>query len=163
MELLDIVYQGKELSIKYEIEDQSECRKITCDYYIYAKNGHKYTIRQSYGKWELLDGVLKEDLANIIIDTLIYKYESKILALCYYDGKRQLIRISNLEYTGQDFAYSLMVNNIDLGDITYKVGTGWEYNLRVKLNAQWFGTPEIDIIIEMIENGDIPWLKGVSK
>ncbi|MDR2274488.1 MAG: hypothetical protein LBF27_26515 [Sphingobacterium sp.] len=163
MELLDIVYQGKELSIKYEIEDQSECRKITCDYYIYAKNGHKYTIRQSYGKWELLDGVLKEDLANIIIDTLIYKYESKILALCYYDGKRQLIRISNLEYTGQDFAYSLMVNNIDLGDITYKVGTGWEYNLRVKLNAQWFGTPEIDIIIEMIENGDIPWLKGVLK
>lgn len=163
MELLNIVYQEKVLSIRYEIEDQSECRKITCDYYVYGKNGQKYTIRQSYGKWDLLEGVLKDDLANAIIDALIYKYEKNFLALCYYDGKRQLIRISNLDYIGQNHAYSLMVNNTDLGWISYKSGSGWEHNLRVNLTAQWFGTPEIDIIIQMIENGDIPWIKAVSK
>ncbi|MNH15239.1 hypothetical protein D3C79_748490 [compost metagenome] len=160
MEILEITYKGKKLEIPYEV-DQSEIKKINPEYFVYGKSGEKYTFRQYYKRWELVDSVLPEPLANAIIDSLINRYEKKMLAVCYYDGIRQIISIDNQEYTAQDYAYSLMVNNIDLGSLKWSKQYGWDHDLRVNLNAQWFGTPEVEIITQMIENGEIPWVKTV--
>jgi len=162
MELLQICYSGKTIKIPYEIE-QSEIRKINTDYFIYGKNGAKYTFRQYYKIWELIDGQLSEQLANTIIDALICRHEKNLLAVCYYAGMRQIISINNLEHMAQDFAYSLMVNNVDLGSLKWSKHYGWDFDLRVKLTAQWFGMNEVTIIIDMIENGEIPWLKQLPK
>lgn len=162
MEILKIEYRSRTLEIPYEI-DQPEIININPDYFVYGKFGERYTFRQYYGRWELIEGNLSESLANAIIDALIFKHEKKLLALCYYNGTRQIISIHNLEHTAQDYAYSLMVNNIDLGTIKWSRYYGWDFDLRVKLTAQWFGMDEVTIIIDMIENGEIPWLKQVPK
>jgi len=162
MEILEITYKGKKIKIPYEV-DQSEIRKINPEYLVYGKSGEKYTFRQYYKRWELIDGKLPEPLANTIIDALIYKYEKNMIAVCYYGGARQIISINNQEYIAQDFAYSLMVNNIDLGSIKWSKQYGWDHDLRVKLSAQWFGIVEVDIITDMIEKGEIPWVKQIPK
>ncbi|MGF7026305.1 hypothetical protein [Sphingobacterium sp. HSC-15S19] len=162
MEILEIEYRSKTLKIPYEVE-QPEIRNINQDYFVYGKSGQKYTFRQYYGRWDLIGGNLNESLANAIIDALIRKHEKESLGVCHYNGTRQIISIHNLEYTAQDYAYSLMVNNTDLGTIKWSKCYGWDFDLRVNLTAQWFGITEVDIIIEMIENGEIPWLKQLPK
>lgn len=162
MKILNIEYRSKTLEIPYEI-DCPEVKTISPDYFVYGKSGQKYTFRQYYGRWEHIDGNLPGSLADVIIDALIYKHEKNLLALCYYNGTRQIISIHNLEHTAQDYAYSLMVNNIDLGTMKWSRSYGWEHDLRVKLTAQWFGITEIDIITDMIESGEISWVKRIPK
>jgi len=162
MEMLEIEYRSKTLRIPYEV-DQPEIRNINQDYFVYGKSGQKYTFRQYYGRWDLIGGNLNELLANAIIDALIRKHEKKLLGVCHYNGTRQIISIHNLEHTAQDYAYSLMVNNTDLGTIKWSKCYGWDFDLSVKLTAQWFGVTEVDIIIEMIEKGEIPWVKQIPK
>ncbi|OOG19119.1 hypothetical protein BWD42_03995 [Sphingobacterium sp. CZ-UAM] len=163
METLEIFYQGRMLYLPYEVEDQSQIEKITKEYYVYGKKGERYTFKQHFKWWELCEGKLAEDLSNTIIDSFILRYEKNLLGLCYYHGQRQIVSIYNMEYVAQEYAYSLLVNNIDLGHLTYSKYHGWKHDLRVNLTAQWFGSPEVDIIIEMIENGEIPWLKKIKK
>ncbi|WP_286732816.1 MULTISPECIES: hypothetical protein [Sphingobacterium] len=160
MENLDFVYKNKRYKVMVEVIDEG---KTTIDYYVYGKNNAKFLFKQQYHLWRLEEGNLSKELENIIIDALIHKYETKMVCLAYHGEKREVITVADLNYTGQKYAYSFMVNNSDMGNIHYCENQGWVNNLTLKFSAQWFTAADLNIVIEMIENNQFPWLKSINK
>jgi len=159
MENLEFVYRNKQYSVFIKVVDEG---KTTIDYYVFGKNNSKFLFKQQYHLWRLEEGNLNKELENIIIDALIHKYESKMLCLAYYGEKREIITVSNLNYTGQKYAYSFMCNNSDLGNLYFCESQGWVNNLTLKFSAQWFTAADLEIVIEMLENNQIPWVKYLN-
>lgn len=160
MENLEFVYRNKQYSVFIKVVDEG---KTAIDYYVFGENNSKFLFKQQYHLWRLEEGNLNKELENIIIDALIHKYESKMVCLAYHGEKREIITVSNLNYTGQKYAYSFMCNNSDLGNIYYCENLGWVNNLTLKFSAQWFTAADLDIVIEMIENNEFQWLKPLNK
>ena len=160
MENLDFVYKNKRYNLMVEVVDEG---KIAVDYFVFGKNNSKFLFQQQYHLWRLVEGDLNKDLETIIIDALIHKYETQLICLAYHGDKREVITVSNLTYTGQKYAYSFMVNNSDMGSLYYCDIQGWISNLTLKFSAQWFTAADLDIVIEMIENNEFPWLKPINK
>jgi len=136
--------------------------KTVIDYIVFGKNNAKFLFQQQYHLWRLVEGNLSKELETIIIDALIHKYERKMICLTYHGDKREIITVSDLSYTGQKYAYSFMVNNSDMGSIYYCENQGWVNNLTLKFSAQWFTAADLDILIEMLENNQIPWVKYLN-
>lgn len=157
MDTLDFVYKNKQYNVFVQVIDEG---KTVIDYIVYGKNNARFFFQQQYHIWRLVDGELSRELETILIDALINKYETKMLCLAYHGDKREIITVSNLSYTGQKYAYSFMCNNSDLGSIYYCENQGWVNNLTLKFSAQWFTSADLDIVIEMLENNQIPWLKS---
>lgn len=162
MEILELIYGGKKLSIQFELEENDQY-KTTQDYFLYGKNGQRFVIRQDYMRWEMTSGQLPADLCNAIIDELVLRYEKNLLAVCYYAGERQILTISNLEHMAHDHGYHLMLNRTDLGYLFWHPEHGWKIDLWLKFKGHWITSTDIDIIIERIEQGDIPWLKKLPR
>ncbi|WON93882.1 hypothetical protein [Sphingobacterium sp. UGAL515B_05] len=162
MEILELSYKGKDLQIPFEVDPDSQGKNIQ-DYKLFGKNGQTYIVRQDFMKWNLIKGKLPIDLSNAIIDQLVLKYEKHLLALCYYGDERQILSISNLEFMGHDYAYHLMLNRSDLGYLTWSAAYGWKIDTRLKFKGQWITMAELDIIIDSIEKGEIPWLKRLPQ
>ncbi|WP_312745957.1 hypothetical protein [Sphingobacterium multivorum] len=160
MENLDFVYKNKQYNVFVQIVDEG---KTIIDYIVYGKNNARFLFQQQYHIWRFVDGELNKELETIIIDALIHKYESNLLCLVYHGEKREVITVSNLNYTGQKYAYSFMCNNSDLGSLYYCEIQGWISNLTLKFSAQWFTAADLNIVIEMIENNQFPWLKPINK
>ncbi len=160
MEILDFVYKNKRYNVMVEVVDEG---KIAIDYFVFGKNNSKFLFQQQYHIWRLVEGELNKELETVIIDALIYKYETKMVCLAYHGDKREIITVSNLNYTGQKYAYSFMCNNSDMGSLYYCDIQGWISNLTLKFSAQWFTAADLDIVIEMIENNEFPWLKPINK
>lgn len=162
MEILELFYKGKDLRIPFEVDPDSKGKNVQ-DYKLFGKNGQRFVIRQDYMKWFMIEGNLPVDLSNAIIDQLVLKYEKDLLALCYYGGERQILSIMNLEYMGHDYAYHLMLNRSDLGYLSWSAAYGWKIDTRLKFKGQWITMADLDIIIDRIEKGEIPWLKRLPK
>lgn len=162
MEILELSYRGKDLQIPFEIDPDCQGKNIQ-DYTLFGKNGQRFIVRQDYMKWFMLEGNLPADLSDAIIDKLVVKYEKNLLALCYYGGERQILSISNLDNMGHDYAYHLMLNRSDLGYLTWSAAYGWKIDTRLKFKGQWITIADLDIIVENIEKGEIPWLKKLPK
>lgn len=160
MENLDFVYKNKQYNVFVQVVDEG---KTIIDYIVYGKNNARFLFQQQYHIWRFVDGELNKELETIIIDALIHKYESNLLCLAYHGDKREIITVSNLTYTGQKYAYSFMVNNSDMGSLYYCENQGWVYNLCLKFHAQWFTSADLFIVIEMLENNRIPWVKPFNK
>ena len=160
MENLDFVYKNKRYNVMVEVVDEG---KTTIDYYVFGKNNSRFLFQQQYHIWRFVDGELNKELETIIIDALIHKYESHLLCLAYHGNKREVITVSDLNYIGQKYAYSFMCNNSDMGSIHYCKIQGWVNNLTLKFSAQWFTSADLDIVIEMLEKNELPWLKPVHK
>jgi len=137
--------------------------KTVIDYIVFGKNNARFLFQQQYHLWRLVEGDLNKELEIIIIDALIYKYETKMVCLAYHGDKREIITVSNLNYTGQKYAYSFMCNNSDLGSLYYCENQGWVNNLTLKFSAQWFTAADLHIVIEMLENNQILWVKPFNK
>jgi hypothetical protein len=137
--------------------------KTTIDYIVFGKNNAKLLFKQQYHLWRLEEGKLNKELETIIIDALIHKYETKMVCLAYHGDKREVITVSDLNYTGQEFGYSFMCNNSDMGSIHYCKIQGWVINLSLKFSAQWFTAADLIIVIEMLENNQILWVKPFVK
>lgn len=160
MDSIQFYYKNKTYSVLVQVVDEG---KNIIDYFVFGKNNVKFRFQQQYHIWRLVDGELSKELETIIIDALINKYETNMLCLAYHDEKREIITISNLNYTGQEFAYSFMCNNSDMGSLHYCKIQGWVNNLSLKFSAQWFTAADLDIVIEIIENNELPWLKPIRK
>lgn len=160
MENLDFVYKNRSYNVMVEVVDEG---KTTIDYFVYCKDNSKFLFQQRYHLWRLVDGELNKELETIIIDALINKYESHLLCLAYHGDKREVITVSDLNYMGQKYAYSFMCNNSDLGSLYYCENQGWVNNLSLKFSAQWFTSADLFIVIEMLENNRIPWVKPFNK
>jgi len=160
MDNLEFCYKNKTYNVLVEVVDEG---KTTIDYIVFGKNNAKLLFKQQYHLWRLEEGNLNKELEIIIIDALIYKYETKMVCLAYHGEKREVITLSDLNYTGQKYAYSFMCNNSDMGNIHYCENQGWVNNLTLKFSAQWFTAADLDIVIEMLENNQIPWVKPINK
>ncbi|WP_159729223.1 hypothetical protein [Sphingobacterium sp. 18053] len=157
---LEFIFKDKQYNVKVEVIDEG---KIIIDYIVYGKNNSKFLFQQQYHIWRFVDGELNKELETIILDALIHKYESNLLCLAYHGDKREIITVSDLSHTGQKFAYSFMCNNSDMGSLYYCENQGWVNNLTLKFSAQWFTAADFNIVIEMLENNQIPWVKPFNK
>ncbi len=160
MKNLEFYYKNKTYNVLVEVIDEG---KTIIDYIVFGKNNSKFLFQQRYHLWRLVEGNLNKELENIIIDALIHKYESHLLCLSYHGDKREVITVSDLNYIGQKFAYSFMCNNSDMGSLHYCEIQGWVNNLSLKFSAQWFTSADLDIVIEMLENNQISWVKPLHK
>lgn len=160
MDSLEFCYKNKTYNVLVEVVDEG---KTVIDYIVFGKNNARFLFQQQYHLWRLVEGKLNKELEIVIIDALIYKYETKMVCLAYHGDKREIITVSNLNYTGQKYAYSFMCNNSDLGSLYYCENQGWVNNLTLKFSAQWFTAADLEIVIEMLENNQIPWVKPFNK
>jgi len=160
MDILEFYYKNKTYNVMVEVVDEG---KTVIDYIVFGKNNARFLFQQQYHLWRLVEGKLNKELEIVIIDALIYKYETKMVCLAYHGDKREIITVSNLNYTGQKYAYSFMCNNSDLGSLYYCENQGWVNNLTLKFSAQWFTAADLEIVIEMLENNQIPWVKPFNK
>lgn len=160
MDILEFYYKNKTYNVMVEVVDEG---KTVIDYIVFGKNNARFLFQQQYHLWRLVEGDLNKELEIIIIDALIHKYETQLICLVYHGDKREVITVSDLNYTGQEFAYSFMCNNSDMGSIHYCKIQGWVINLSLKFSAQWFTSADLDIVIDMIENNQIPWVKPFNK
>ncbi|GEM_PF-917976 len=160
MDTLNFTYKNKQYNVMVEVIDGG---KIVIDYIVHGKNNSRFLFQQQYHLWRLVEGDLNKELETIIIDALINKYESHLLCLAYHGDKREVITVSDLNYIGQKFAYRFMCNNSDMGSLHYCEIQGWVNNLSLKFSAQWFTSADLDIVIEMLENNQISWVKPFNK
>ncbi|MFU1859400.1 hypothetical protein ACK8HY_20545 [Sphingobacterium sp. NGMCC 1.201703] len=152
MKPLEVHCRNRIMFVKMTIADKGMGMR---DYYLYGKNGRSYYIfRRSQGIWELVDGVMPDDVREACIDALILRYDHDSPELFYNSGKRNIVRISAKKAS----IWHVYVNTTYVASIQYdQFSKKFKYHLE---DDTALTDDHIKKYIAMIQRGEIKWKKN---
>lgn len=152
MKPLEVHCRNRIMFVKMSIADKGMGMR---DYYLYGKNGRSfYIFRRSQGIWELVDGVMPDDVREACIDALILRYDHDSPELFYNNGKRNVVRIRAKKAS----IWHVYVNTTYVASIQYD-----QFSKKFKYHLEDYTALTDDHIkkyIAMIQRGEIKWKKN---